>query len=201
MENLTQIPQQAGGANSPEDEAKRAQEEQMRRDVMVTVLDTAARERCTFLYPVTVKAYQRRPAVSRIALVSPERSQQIEGILMRMVQSGQLRGRVSENQLIELLDQVCILFVAHRSAHRCTIRWKKLRAPRRQRNQRLWCVFPVLLSYYCALMLETSISEGRISMRMISTFKQFVYLTTYSSRVTTCFLVYPKNLASSQLLI
>lgn len=61
----------------------------MRRDVMVTVLDTAARER-----------------LSRIALVSPERSQQIEGILLRMVQSGQLRGRVSENQLIELLDQV-----------------------------------------------------------------------------------------------
>ncbi|PBK87556.1 hypothetical protein ARMGADRAFT_1168565 [Armillaria gallica] len=89
MENLTQIPQQAAGANSPEDEAKRAQEEQMRRDVMVTVLDTAARER-----------------LSRIALVSPERSQQIEGILLRMVQSGQLRGRVSENQLIELLDQV-----------------------------------------------------------------------------------------------
>ncbi|KAK0502736.1 PDCD5-related protein [Armillaria luteobubalina] len=89
MENLTQIPQQAGGANPQEDEAKRAQEEQMRRDVMVTVLDTAARER-----------------LSRIALVSPERSQQIEGILMRMVQSGQLRGRVSENQLIELLDQV-----------------------------------------------------------------------------------------------
>ncbi|KAK0225210.1 PDCD5-related protein [Armillaria nabsnona] len=89
MENLTQIPQQAGGAKSPEDEAKRAQEEQMRRDVMVTVLDTAARER-----------------LSRIALVSPERSQQIEGILLRMVQSGQLRGRVSENQLIELLDQV-----------------------------------------------------------------------------------------------
>ncbi|KAJ7273130.1 PDCD5-related protein [Mycena rebaudengoi] len=78
--------QQQGG----EDEAaKRAQEEQMRRDVMATVLDTAARER-----------------LSRIALVSPARSQQIEGILMRMVQSGQLRGRVSENQLIDLLEQM-----------------------------------------------------------------------------------------------
>ncbi|KAJ6488531.1 PDCD5-related protein [Mycena polygramma] len=78
--------QQQGG----EDEAaKRAQEEQMRRDVMATVLDTAARER-----------------LSRIALVSPERSKQIEGILMRMVQSGQLRGRVTENQLIDLLEQM-----------------------------------------------------------------------------------------------
>ncbi|KAF8191399.1 PDCD5-related protein, partial [Mycena galopus ATCC 62051] len=72
-----------------EEAAKRAQEEQMRRDVMATVLDTAARER-----------------LSRIALVSPERSKQIEGILMRMVQSGQLRGRVTENQLIDLLEQM-----------------------------------------------------------------------------------------------
>lgn len=44
--------------------------------------------------------------VSRIALVSPERSRQIEGILVRMAQSGQLRGKVSEGQLIELLEQV-----------------------------------------------------------------------------------------------
>ncbi|KAJ7460993.1 PDCD5-related protein [Mycena galericulata] len=86
------IPQTNGAQQqqSAEDEAaKRAQEEQMRRDVMATVLDTAARER-----------------LSRIALVSPERSKQIEGILMRMVQSGQLRGRVSEDQLIDLLEQM-----------------------------------------------------------------------------------------------
>jgi len=44
--------------------------------------------------------------VSRIALVSPERSRQVETILARMAQSGQLRGRVSEEQLIELLDQM-----------------------------------------------------------------------------------------------
>ncbi|KAL0580437.1 hypothetical protein V5O48_001590 [Marasmius crinis-equi] len=83
-----------GLQGSQEDEAKQAQaqaaqEEQMRRDLMATVLDTAARER-----------------LSRISLVSPERSRQIEGILLRMAQSGQLRGRVSENQLIELLEQM-----------------------------------------------------------------------------------------------
>lgn len=61
----------------------------MRRDVMATVLDTAARER-----------------LSRIALVSPERSQQIESLLLRMVQSGQIRGRVTEAQLIDLLEQL-----------------------------------------------------------------------------------------------
>jgi len=76
-----------GGTN--EELAKRAQEEQMRRDLMATVVDPAARER-----------------LSRIALVSPERASQIEGIIARMAQSGQLRGRLTENQLIELLDQL-----------------------------------------------------------------------------------------------
>jgi len=61
----------------------------MRRDLLATVLDSAARER-----------------LARIALVSPERSRQIETILLRMAQSGQLRGRVGEEQLIGLLEQV-----------------------------------------------------------------------------------------------
>ncbi|KZT44190.1 hypothetical protein SISSUDRAFT_966260, partial [Sistotremastrum suecicum HHB10207 ss-3] len=72
-----------------EQESKREAEAQMRRDLLATVLDSAARER-----------------LSRIALVSPSRSSQIEGILLRMAQSGQLRGRVSEQQLIDLLEQV-----------------------------------------------------------------------------------------------
>ena len=44
--------------------------------------------------------------VSRIALVKPDRARAIEQLLMRMAQSGQLRGRVSEDQLIDVLDQV-----------------------------------------------------------------------------------------------
>ncbi|KAI0637405.1 DNA-binding TFAR19-related protein [Trametes polyzona] len=81
--------QGGGGAPSGEDQAKREVEEQMRRDLLATVLDNAARER-----------------LARIALVSPDRAQQIEAILLRMVQTGQLRGRVSEEQLIGLLDQI-----------------------------------------------------------------------------------------------
>ncbi|KAL1747523.1 PDCD5-related protein [Schizophyllum fasciatum] len=89
--DLSQIPQgaPAKGENAEEEAAKRAQEEQMRRDLMATVLEPAARER-----------------LSRISLVSPERSRQIEAILVRLVQSGQIRGRISENQLIDLLDQM-----------------------------------------------------------------------------------------------
>ena len=45
-------------------------------------------------------------SVARISLVSPERSKQIETILLRMAQTGQLRGKVTELQLIDLLEQV-----------------------------------------------------------------------------------------------
>ena len=45
--DLSQIPQagQPQGENAEEEAAKRAQEEQMRRDLMATVLEPAARER------------------------------------------------------------------------------------------------------------------------------------------------------------
>jgi len=76
------------GAQAQEAAAKRAQEEQMKRDLLSTVLESDARER-----------------LSRIALVNPQLSNQIEGVLLRMAQSGQLRGRVTEAQLIGLLDQ------------------------------------------------------------------------------------------------
>lgn len=105
-----QVPRQ-----NADDENKQAQEEQMRRDVMATVLDTAARERCVCL-PFLHGAFNDTcfSLVSRIALVSPERAKQIEGVLLRMAQSGQLRGRVTEEQLIGFLDQVspryCSLF-------------------------------------------------------------------------------------------
>lgn len=55
--------------------------------------------------------------VSRIALVSPDRSKQIETILVRMAQSGQLRGRVTEEQLIDLLDQVSLYTLPSKNHH------------------------------------------------------------------------------------
>ncbi|KAI0253777.1 PDCD5-related protein [Lactifluus subvellereus] len=75
-------------AGRSEDAEKRRAEEQMKRDLLASALEPAARER-----------------LSRIALVSPSRSNQIEAILLRMAQTGQLRGRVSEQQLIDLLEQ------------------------------------------------------------------------------------------------
>lgn len=97
-----------GYGNDKEGDAKRAQEEQMRRDLLATVLDTAARERC--IHASQPSSYPDSSAhscpVSRIALVSLDRSKQIETILLRMAQSGQLKNRVTEEQLIDLLDQV-----------------------------------------------------------------------------------------------
>lgn len=80
---------QSQNASAEEESQRKVAEDEMRRDMMATILDGAARER-----------------LSRIALVSPERSRQVETIIMRMAQSGQLRGRVSEQQLIDLLDQM-----------------------------------------------------------------------------------------------
>ncbi|KAG2364969.1 PDCD5-related protein [Suillus spraguei] len=89
MENLQGLTPQNQNPSAEEESKRKVAEDEMRRDMMATILDSAARER-----------------LSRIALVSPERSQQVESIIMRMAQSGQLRGRVSEQQLIDLLDQM-----------------------------------------------------------------------------------------------
>jgi programmed cell death protein 5 len=44
--------------------------------------------------------------VSRIALVKPSKAKAIQDLLIRMAQSGQVRQKVTETQLIGLLDQV-----------------------------------------------------------------------------------------------
>ena len=48
QQSASAIPQSqnASGAPGQESEEKRAAEEQMRRDILATVLDSAARERC-----------------------------------------------------------------------------------------------------------------------------------------------------------
>jgi len=76
------------GESQEQQETKRANEEQMRRDLIATVLESAARER-----------------LARIRLVKPALAAQIESILLRSAQTGQIRGRVSEAQLIGLLEQ------------------------------------------------------------------------------------------------
>ncbi|PWN92464.1 hypothetical protein FA10DRAFT_266222 [Acaromyces ingoldii] len=83
----------AGGGGSgqqhDEQEQKMAQQEEMKRQALSTILDADARDR-----------------LSRISLVKPEKARAIQDLLIRMAQSGQVRQRVTEQQLIGLLDQV-----------------------------------------------------------------------------------------------
>lgn len=74
----------AGGGSNNDD----AQQD-MRTSLMSQILEGAARER-----------------LSRVEMVRPERARQVEELLIRMAQSNQLRGKVSEPQLVQLLDQI-----------------------------------------------------------------------------------------------
>ena len=78
----------AGKSGDGADDEARQSEDQMKRDILATVLDSASRER-----------------LARISLVRPALSGKVEQILLRMAQTGQLRGRVTEQQLIGLLEQ------------------------------------------------------------------------------------------------
>lgn len=60
---------------------------------------------CNVIYTLTLDQ------VARISLVRPALSGKIEQILVRMAQSGQLRGRVTEQQLIGLLEQASLFIL------------------------------------------------------------------------------------------
>jgi len=76
-----------GGGGDPEAAAaQRRTEEEMKRTILTQVLEPAARER-----------------LSRISLVSPARSQQIENNLIRMARSGMQR--ITDEQFLNLLKQ------------------------------------------------------------------------------------------------
>lgn len=45
-------------------------------------------------------------AVARINMVKADKARAVEDLLIRMAQSGQLRSKVSEKQLIDLLGQI-----------------------------------------------------------------------------------------------
>jgi len=80
---------QSQGQNPEAAAQAAADEEETLRTVMTQILDPQARER-----------------LSRIQLVRPERARGLQELLVRMARSGQLRGRVTDEQLLSLLDQV-----------------------------------------------------------------------------------------------
>ncbi|CAG8568756.1 PDCD5-related protein [Gigaspora rosea] len=79
-----------GGSKSSEDDGeKKRQQEETRQTLLTQILDNEARER-----------------LARISIVKAEKARTVEDLLIRMAQSGQLRGKVSESQLIDLLQQI-----------------------------------------------------------------------------------------------
>ncbi|KAI9593918.1 PDCD5-related protein [Syncephalis fuscata] len=80
-----------GGSNDAEgdDEAKRSQAEEMRRTMLSQILNNEARER-----------------LARIAMVKPDKARAMEDLLIRMARGGQLRGQITEKQLVELLENI-----------------------------------------------------------------------------------------------
>ncbi|CAO3664094.1 hypothetical protein G6F70_001431 [Rhizopus microsporus] len=77
----------AGGASK--DDAEKSQMEEMRRNMLYQILDNSARER-----------------LGRIQMVKADKARAVEDLLIRMAQTNQLRSKVTENQLIDLLGQI-----------------------------------------------------------------------------------------------
>ena len=93
----------------------------MRKGMLAQILDPDARERRTRTCGAHSEhthaahahgrcgmrvAVRARRAVSRIAVVKPDRARGVEELLLRMARSGQLQGRVTEPQLIQFLEQI-----------------------------------------------------------------------------------------------
>ncbi|KAJ3290622.1 hypothetical protein HDU79_003099 [Rhizoclosmatium sp. JEL0117] len=82
-------PSSGPSGGGKDDADKLAQMEEMRRSMLIQLLDNGARER-----------------LARISIVKQEKARAVEDLLIRMAQSGQLRGKVNENMLIDFLEQL-----------------------------------------------------------------------------------------------
>jgi programmed cell death protein 5 len=90
---MAEMKSQFGGGD-PSEQAKQAQQQQQRKEEMVNqilsqILDQSARGR-----------------LNSIALVKPDKAKQIEAMLVRMAQGGQISDKMSEPQLVQLLEKV-----------------------------------------------------------------------------------------------
>ncbi|VFQ97070.1 unnamed protein product [Cuscuta campestris] len=72
-----------------QEDAKREADEERRQLMLSQILTSEARER-----------------VARISLVKPEKARGVEDIILRAAQMGQIVEKVSQEKLIELLEQI-----------------------------------------------------------------------------------------------
>eukprot|EP00051_Salpingoeca_urceolata_P005945 m.79066 g.79066 ORF g.79066 m.79066 type:complete len:125 (-) comp14611_c1_seq2:35-409(-) len=84
--------QQSGPSQQEQREADQ-QRQSARNSMLSQILDQAARAR-----------------LSNLAVVKPDKARAVEDMLMRMAQGGQIRGKVTELQFKDMLEQVSAKF-------------------------------------------------------------------------------------------
>ncbi|XP_033112262.1 programmed cell death protein 5-like [Anneissia japonica] len=86
---MAEMQQQMGGKNRNDEEKIRQQQEERTNSILSQILTQGARAR-----------------LNSIAMVKPEKGKMVESLLIRMATTGQIPGKVDENQLKDLLSQV-----------------------------------------------------------------------------------------------
>jgi len=86
---MAELQQQYGGGDETKRAEMKSKEEDMRNSILSQVLNQQARAR-----------------LSTIAAAKPEKAKMVENLLMNMARSGQLPGKLGEEELIGLLERV-----------------------------------------------------------------------------------------------
>jgi len=89
--------QQAAGENEAMQQVDQMRKQQEQQNAM-------EEKRKTIIRQIVDPAAQER--LQRIGIVKPDKQKAVEGLIIQLVQSGQIQGKVDENQLIQLLERV-----------------------------------------------------------------------------------------------
>ncbi|RMX59545.1 hypothetical protein pdam_00003654 [Pocillopora damicornis] len=107
---LEELQGQYGGQNAAQmqqqqDAMKRFEEAEMKNSLLSQILEQGARAR-----------------LNSIALVKPEKAKMMESMLIQMARSGQIAGKLSESQLVSLLQEV-----SERTQKKTTVKFNRKR--------------------------------------------------------------------------
>ncbi|GAU96400.1 hypothetical protein RvY_07852 [Ramazzottius varieornatus] len=83
------MPTSAGNQGQHNPEEQKRQQDEMRHSILSQVLDQSARAR-----------------LNTIALAKPEKARMVENLIVQMATRGQLGGKLSEEQFVQILSQV-----------------------------------------------------------------------------------------------
>ncbi|XP_076822934.1 programmed cell death protein 5-like [Clavelina lepadiformis] len=81
------------GAGDPDEQKKRKQQQEQQQEMLHSMLSQ-------------ILDQNARARLNSIALVKPEKAKQVEAMLITMAQRGQIADKMTESQLVGLLEQV-----------------------------------------------------------------------------------------------